>query len=102
MRLSQCTLLLVCTANCSVAALSTSFVILGGTGRIGTAVATHLLNQQRNDDSVHIILAGRNPKKGQQAVNEVLESCATTAKSTKRGMAVCGGCLGALSSPTIG
>lgn len=78
MRLSQCTLLFVCTASCSVAALSTSYVILGGTGRIGTAVATQLLLQQErqgHDSDAHIILAGRNSEKGQQAVNEVLESC---------------------------
>lgn len=86
MRLSQCTLLFVCTASCSVAALSTSYVILGGTGRIGTAVATQLLLQQErqgHDSDAHIILAGRNLEKGQQAVNEVLESCSTTTNPPK-------------------
>ena len=78
MRLSQCSLLLVYIASSSVTALSTSFVITGGTGRIGTAVATHLLKQQRHNDSTRIILAGRNPEKGQQAVNEVLRACSST------------------------
>ena len=48
-----------------------SFVILGGTGRIGTAVASHLLNISKGKD-VEIILVGRNEAKGQAAVKEVL------------------------------
>jgi saccharopine dehydrogenase-like NADP-dependent oxidoreductase len=58
---------------CSIAALSPTFVILGGTGRIGTAVASHLLTR---DSSARIILAGRNQAKGKHAVQQVLEeSC---------------------------
>jgi len=52
----------------------TTFVILGGTGRIGTAVATHLL---LTDSSAHIVLAGRNKEKGERAVKEVLQECST-------------------------
>ena len=48
-----------------------SFVILGGTGRIGTAVASHLLNISKGIDT-EIILVGRNEAKGQVAVKEVL------------------------------
>jgi NAD(P)-dependent dehydrogenase (short-subunit alcohol dehydrogenase family) len=45
------------------------FVILGGTGRIGTAVASHLLF--REPDS-KIVLVGRSHTKGTKAVEEVL------------------------------
>lgn len=80
--------LLRMTCSVAVAALTassspTTFVILGGTGRIGTAVATHLL--LRGDPSTHIILAGRNQAKGQQAVQQVLnDACTTTDTSTPR------------------
>ena len=48
---------------------SNKFVILGGTGKIGTAVASHLL--QRSPSS-RIVLVGRNKEKGEAAVQEVL------------------------------
>ena len=44
-------------------------VILGGTGRIGTAVASHLL---RLAPDSHVMLVGRNEIKGAEAVREVL------------------------------
>ena len=50
----------------------TSFVILGGTGRIGTAVASHLLLR---DSSAHIVLAGRSAEKGKRAVQQILKNC---------------------------
>mmetsp|Transcript_1301 Transcript_1301/g.3542 ORF Transcript_1301/g.3542 Transcript_1301/m.3542 type:complete len:500 (-) Transcript_1301:255-1754(-) len=46
-----------------------SFVILGGTGRIGTAVASHLLLRAPESK---IVLAGRDEKRGRDAVGEVL------------------------------
>ncbi|KAL7531705.1 hypothetical protein ACHAXR_004186 [Thalassiosira sp. AJA248-18] len=46
-----------------------TFVILGGTGRIGTAVASHLL--LRSPDS-RIILVGRDEERGSNSVSEVL------------------------------
>jgi nucleoside-diphosphate-sugar epimerase len=69
-------LLVLVAASVSVTwALSSSpntFIILGGTGRIGTAVATHLLQQQ---PCAKIILAGRNAERGKRAVQEVLDEC---------------------------
>lgn len=61
-----------CAFSASPTKETTSFCILGGTGRIGTAVATRLLLR---NPSAHIILAGRNEKKGQEAVKEVLSAC---------------------------
>ena len=49
----------------------TKVVILGGTGRIGTAVATHLLQRAPN---YHIELVGRRPS-GQAAIDEILADC---------------------------
>ncbi|GMH85400.1 hypothetical protein TrVE_jg321 [Triparma verrucosa] len=43
-------------------------LILGGSGRIGTATAIHFLTR---DPSLHIRLAGRNAQRGQKAVDEV-------------------------------
>jgi predicted dinucleotide-binding enzyme len=42
--------------------------LVGGTGKIGTAVANHLLLRQRD---ARIVLVGRNTQKGTAAVNEV-------------------------------
>jgi hypothetical protein len=61
-----------------------TFVLLGGTGRIGTAVASHLLYQNRNSQqqeqqgqqqgkSCHIILVGRRTCAGKEAVRQVLQ-----------------------------
>lgn len=50
------------------------FVVLGGNGRIGTAVAIHLLQR---DPKSEVVLVGRRPlsdAKVQSAVNEVLEA----------------------------
>jgi len=58
---------------------SDAFVLLGGTGRIGTAVALHLLYRQ---PTARIVLVGRNAKAGTKAVAEVLQEsskAATTA-----------------------
>jgi saccharopine dehydrogenase-like NADP-dependent oxidoreductase len=70
----QVVLLLVASVSVTWALSSSpyTFVILGGTGRIGTAVATHLLQQQ---PSARIILAGRNAERGRRAVQEVLDEC---------------------------
>eukprot|EP00580_Thalassiosira_gravida_P006439 CAMPEP_0201643948 /NCGR_PEP_ID=MMETSP0493-20130528/29193_1 /ASSEMBLY_ACC=CAM_ASM_000838 /TAXON_ID=420259 /ORGANISM="Thalassiosira gravida, Strain GMp14c1" /LENGTH=491 /DNA_ID=CAMNT_0048118503 /DNA_START=163 /DNA_END=1635 /DNA_ORIENTATION=+ len=46
-----------------------TFVILGGTGRIGTAVASHLLLRAPKS---RIILVGRDDERGTRAVSEVL------------------------------
>ena len=43
-------------------------VIIGGTGRIGTSVATHLLSRC---PSMNVVLAGRSPERGAAAVTEV-------------------------------
>lgn len=45
------------------------FVILGGTGRIGTAVASHLLARS---PSSRIVLVGRDESRGRNAVSKVL------------------------------
>ena len=45
------------------------FVIIGGSGRIGTAVASHLLLRSPKSQ---IILVGRDEEKGTRAVSEVL------------------------------
>jgi predicted dinucleotide-binding enzyme len=52
-----------------------TFVLLGGTGRIGTAVASHLLfkNNQEQEKSCHIILVGRRASAGTEAVRQVLQ-----------------------------
>jgi hypothetical protein len=47
------------------------FVILGGTGRIGTAVASHLL--RRAPDGSRVVLVGRDECRGRDAVREVLD-----------------------------
>jgi saccharopine dehydrogenase-like NADP-dependent oxidoreductase len=47
---------------------STTFLILGGSGRIGTAVATHLLLRRRG---ANVILVGRDNQRGRIAVEEV-------------------------------
>ena len=46
-----------------------SFVIIGGTGRIGTAIATHLLLRAPESK---IYLVGRNEDRGARAVEEVI------------------------------
>jgi saccharopine dehydrogenase-like NADP-dependent oxidoreductase len=69
----------------AVTALSTTprndIVILGGSGRIGTAIATHLIRRAGDDlllpslsPSGKIILVGRNAQQGQDAVQEVLDA----------------------------
>uniref|UniRef100_A0A7S4SZI3 Saccharopine dehydrogenase NADP binding domain-containing protein n=1 Tax=Ditylum brightwellii TaxID=49249 RepID=A0A7S4SZI3_9STRA len=50
------------------------FVILGGTGRIGTAVATHIL---RRSPASKITLAGRDVERGRNAVSEVVRCCSS-------------------------
>jgi saccharopine dehydrogenase-like NADP-dependent oxidoreductase len=51
-------------------------VILGGTGRIGTAIATHLIRRSSSlpSSTRKIILVGRNAQQGQQSVQEVLDA----------------------------
>lgn len=51
------------------------FVLLGGTGKIGTAVAQQIL---RREPESEIVLLGRNPEKGRLAVQEILAKSATT------------------------
>ena len=57
----------------------TRFVILGGTGRIGTAVAIHLLQR---DDTCEVVLVGRRPRP--KAMEEVIKqsSSSTTSSSS--------------------
>jgi hypothetical protein len=62
-------------------------VILGGTGRIGTAVAIHLL---RRDENCHVVLVGRRPRP--EAVQEVLEEASSSkyvAANTKDRVSFC-------------
>ncbi|KAJ8600706.1 hypothetical protein CTAYLR_003908, partial [Chrysophaeum taylorii] len=44
-------------------------LVVGGTGRIGTAVAVHLLQRERG---ARVVLAGRDKERGRRAVAEVL------------------------------
>ncbi len=81
------TVLLILTAD-TVTALSAvpvannNVVILGGTGRIGTAIATHLIRRSSSlPSSTKIILVGRNAEQGKESVQEVLD--ATTEFSSK-------------------
>ena len=69
------TVLLILTVG-TVTALSSSVVILGGTGRIGTAIATHLIRRSSSlpSSTEKIILVGRNAQQGQQSVQEVLDA----------------------------
>jgi predicted dinucleotide-binding enzyme len=53
-------------------------VILGGAGRIGSAVAIHLLQR---DPQCEVVLVGRRQSQGQAAIEEVLEKCS---KATDR------------------
>lgn len=55
-------------------------VVLGGSGRIGTAVAIHLLNR---DPTVDVVLTGRRTDKGDAAVREVLEGTAEAKNSDR-------------------
>ena len=59
------------------------FLILGGTGRIGTAVASHLLQRSPSSSAV---LAGRDERRGSEAVKEVLAEL--TAQDDDGGAAV--------------
>jgi len=54
---------------------SLEILVLGGTGRIGTAVASHLLlRHSSTSDSapLHLVLSGRDSERGEAAVREVL------------------------------
>ncbi|KAL3770852.1 hypothetical protein ACHAW5_000449 [Stephanodiscus triporus] len=55
------------------------FVILGGTGRIGTAVASHLL--RRAPDGSRVVLVGRDECRGRDAVGEVLDENPVVARN---------------------
>jgi len=46
-------------------------LIVGGTGRIGTAVASHLIKRAQGSQT-DIVLAGRDSRKGEAAVREVM------------------------------
>ena len=52
---------------CSTAGAA-KVLVIGGTGRIGTACATHLL---RREPSLHVALAGRDAARGAAACEEV-------------------------------
>src|SRR5210317_652570 len=63
-------------------------VILGGSGRIGTAIATHLIRRSCDDLSLpslspsgKIILVGRNAQQGQDAVQEVQDATSELSSS---------------------
>jgi saccharopine dehydrogenase-like NADP-dependent oxidoreductase len=47
-----------------------SVLVIGGTGRIGTAVAAHLLGAH-GERRLRVVLAGRSTRKGREAVEEV-------------------------------
>eukprot|EP00959_Pyramimonas_sp_CCMP1952_P292822 6124049-Pyramimonas_sp.AAC.2 len=49
----------------------TDVLIIGGTGRVGTAAAIHLLEVDNLQHPVRVILAGRNSEQGGAAVDEV-------------------------------
>eukprot|EP00961_Rhodomonas_salina_P236663 3198339-Rhodomonas_salina.1 len=51
---------------------SPRILIVGGTGRIGTAVATHLAQSASMKKCGEIVLAGRDGDRGQSAVEEVV------------------------------
>jgi len=56
-------------------------VVLGGTGRIGTAVATHLM--QTAESGLDVVISGRDTDRGGAAVQEVLSdvgSCDSTVR----------------------
>jgi NAD(P)-dependent dehydrogenase (short-subunit alcohol dehydrogenase family) len=55
-------------------------VILGGAGRIGSAVAIHLL---RRDPQCEVVLVGRRQSQGQAAIQEVLEECSNKAATER-------------------
>ena len=49
-------------------AIAPTFAIIGGTGKIGTSIASHILLR---DSKSNVILIGRNIEKGKSAVSEV-------------------------------
>ena len=73
-------LLLILSVCSAVIALSSSVpsdvVILGGTGRIGTAICEHLIRRSSAlpPFTGKIVLVGRNTQQGLQSVKEVLDS----------------------------
>ena len=84
--ISTMTLCLICLmlllSPYSSSALSTiksnitprKIVLLGGTGKIGTAVATHLLRRSTILPDIQLVLVGRNSQKGHDSVQEVLHA----------------------------
>jgi len=71
------TVLLILTVGAVTALPShNNVVILGGSGRIGTAIATHLIRRSSAlpSSTGKIILVGRNPEQGQQSVQEVRDA----------------------------
>ena len=66
---------LICTLCCTAltAALAPSVLVVGGTGRIGTAVAIHLLQRR---PELQVILAGRSAERGTAATAEVAAEAA--------------------------
>ena len=71
--------ILIATA---ASALSPRCLIIGGTGRIGTSVATHLLTRY---PSAQVVLAGRSEERGAAAVQEVCEETSASASVEVRG-----------------
>jgi hypothetical protein len=65
-----CTL---CTAPIAALAPAPSVLVVGGTGRIGTAVAIHLLQRR---PELQVILAGRSAERGAAATAEVAAEAA--------------------------
>jgi len=45
--------------------------VIGGTGRIGTAVAAHLLSHASKGTALNVVLAGRSEDKGATALDQV-------------------------------
>ena len=69
---------LICTLCCTAltAALAPSVLVVGGTGRIGTAVAIHMLQRR---PELQITLAGRSAERGRAAAVEVAGEVAAEA-----------------------
>jgi len=63
-------MLLLATVS-ALAASAPRIVLVGGTGRIGTAVAAHLLTIGGGEADIELVLAGRDASRGAAAIEEV-------------------------------
>ena len=93
MLLSRILLLILIVGTASALSAPTNnqhrndIVILGGTGRIGPAIATHLIRRSSDlplsssSSSGKIILVGRNTQQGEKSVQEVLDATSVFSSS---------------------